>query len=110
MDNCVFCRIIRGELPADVIFESEQIIAFTDAHPLAPTHVLVVPKKHIVSLDDLTDSDTALGGELLLAIKEVAARAGVSGGYKVVTNCGESAGQVVPHLHFHVLGGKKFVP
>lgn len=110
MENCVFCKIIRKELPADVVFENEHLLAFKDIQPLAPTHILVVPKKHVASLDDLGGEDAALAGELLMGMREVAARAGVSGGYKALTNCGEPAGQVVHHLHFHILAGKKFVP
>ncbi|MCW3489332.1 histidine triad nucleotide-binding protein [Dethiobacter alkaliphilus] len=110
MEDCIFCKIVRRELPADVVFENEEIIAFKDINPMAPTHVLVVPKKHLASLDDLTGDDVGLAGNLLLAVKEVAALSGVAGGYKMLSNCGEAAGQVVPHLHFHILAGKKFVP
>lgn len=110
MENCIFCKIVRRELPANVVFENENVLAFADIHPLAPTHVLVIPKKHLSSLDDLTAADAALAGELLLGVKAVAERVGVSGGYKLVSNCGEAAGQVVHHLHFHILAGKKFVP
>ncbi|EEG78039.1 histidine triad nucleotide-binding protein [Dethiobacter alkaliphilus] len=110
MEDCIFCKIVRRELPADVVFENEETIAFKDINPMAPTHVLVVPKKHLASLDDLTGDDVGLAGNLLLAVKEVAALSGVAGGYKMLSNCGEAAGQVVPHLHFHILAGKKFVP
>ena len=109
MEHCIFCKIARGELPADVVYENEHVLAFNDINPLAPTHVLVVPKKHVASLDELPP-DTLQAGELLLAIKDVAAKIGVAGGYKVVTNCGKAAGQVVHHLHFHILAGQKFVP
>jgi len=110
MENCVFCKIVRGDLPATVIFENEHVLAFKDINPLAPTHVLLIPKRHMESLDDLADGEAALAGELLLRIKDVAAKLGVTGGYKVVSNCGEAAGQLVYHLHFHILAGKKFVP
>jgi len=110
MENCVFCKIVRGDLPATVIFENEHVLAFKDINPLAPTHVLLIPKRHMESLDDLADDEAALAGELLLRIKDVAAKLGVTGGYKVVSNCGEAAGQLVYHLHFHILAGKKFVP
>lgn len=110
MGNCVFCKIVRGDLPATVIFENERVLAFKDINPLAPTHVLLIPKRHMESLDDLADGEAALAGELLLRIKDVAAKVGVTGGYKVVSNCGAAAGQLVDHLHFHILAGKKFVP
>ncbi|MCL4464252.1 MAG: histidine triad nucleotide-binding protein [Firmicutes bacterium] len=110
MENCVFCKIVKGDLPATVIFENEHVLAFKDISPLAPTHVLLIPKRHMESLDDLPESEAALAGELLLRIKDVAAKLGVTGGYKVVSNCGEAAGQLVYHLHFHILSGKKFVP
>jgi len=108
--SCVFCKIIAREIPSDIVFEDEHAIAFNDINPLAPVHVLVVPKRHYASLDELPGNDIESAGNLLLTIKEVAAKLNVSGGYKVVTNCGEAAGQVVPHLHFHILAGKKFVP
>ncbi|NLP36517.1 MAG: histidine triad nucleotide-binding protein [Firmicutes bacterium] len=108
MENCIFCKIIRQEAPADVVYETEELLAFKDISPKAPVHVLVVPKKHLTSLDDLSAEDLQLAGKLLLGIKEVAARLGVSGGYKVLTNCGRAAGQVVDHLHFHLLAGKQF--
>ena len=100
MENCIFCKIIRQEAPADVVYETEELLAFKDISPKAPVHVLVVPEKHLTSLDDLSAEDLQLAGKLLLGIKEVAARLGVSGGYKVLTNCGRAAGQVVDHLHF----------
>ncbi|MBS4030182.1 MAG: histidine triad nucleotide-binding protein [Clostridiales bacterium] len=110
MQNCIFCKIIAREIPGDIVFEDDSIIAFRDIQPLAPVHVLVVPKEHYRSLDELPSGDLLNAGNILLAIKNVAEQLGVSGGYKVVTNCGEPAGQVVPHLHFHILAGKKFVP
>ncbi|MCR3922060.1 MAG: histidine triad nucleotide-binding protein [Firmicutes bacterium] len=110
MDNCIFCKIVRGELPADVVYENDNLLAFRDINPLAPTHVVVITKKHFTFLDDLTEAEIQLAGEILLTIKQVAHKLGVAGAYKVVTNCGERAGQMVPHLHFHVLAGKKFAP
>ena len=109
MENCLFCKIAKGELPAQIVFENETVLAFKDINPLAPTHVLVIPKTHMASFDDLPD-DADVAGKIVLGIKEAAVKIGVSGGYKVVTNCGEAAGQVVHHLHFHILSGKKFVP
>ncbi len=108
--GCVFCKIISREIPADVVFEDDKVIAFKDINPLAPVHVLVVPKEHYTSLDELPSDDKANAGHLLLAATRVAEILNVAGAYKLVTNCGESAGQVVPHLHFHILSGKKFSP
>jgi histidine triad (HIT) family protein len=110
VDNCIFCKIVRAEAPADIVYENEDLLAFRDINPQAPTHVLVVTKKHFQHLDELPAHDLQLAGRILLSIKEVAQKLGVAGGYKVLTNCGEAAGQVVPHLHFHLLAGKKFLP
>ena len=110
MDNCIFCKIAKGELPADIVYETADLLAFRDINPQAPTHVLLIPKRHFKFLDELQKDDKMLAGELLLAASEVAAKLGVAGGYKLLTNCGEEAGQVVPHLHFHLLAGKKFIP
>lgn len=110
MQDCIFCRIAAGELPAEVVFEDDETMAFKDIKPLAPVHVLVVPRRHFASLDELPEDDPLAAGRLLLTVKKVAQKLGVAGGYKVVTNCGEPAGQVIHHLHFHILAGKKFVP
>ncbi|HZK25246.1 MAG TPA: histidine triad nucleotide-binding protein [Oscillospiraceae bacterium] len=110
MDNCIFCKIVSGKAPADIVYENEDMIAFRDINPQAPTHVLVVTKQHFQYLDELPTHDLQLAGKILLTVKEVAQKLGVTGGYKVVTNCGEPAGQIVPHLHFHLVAGKKFLP
>lgn len=102
-DNCLFCSIANGD-PKNLVWENEVAAAFKDIHPKAPVHLLVVPKQHIENLDHLDDSE--LAGQLLLAVREVAHLAGVKGGWKVKINNGEEAGQVVFHLHFHILGGK----
>ncbi len=107
---CIFCRIVAREIPADIVYEDESIIAFKDINPLAPVHVLVVPRQHLDSLDALSGASRELAAELLLAAIKVAEKLGVAGAYKLITNCGAAAGQVVPHLHFHLLSGKKFVP
>lgn len=107
-DDCLFCRIIRGEIPADVVAEGESWIAFRDIQPQAPVHVLVIPRRHVESVGALDAEDTALVGELMLAAAEVARIEGVSeSGYRAVTNVGERAGQSVFHLHVHVLGGRR---
>ena len=102
----IFQRIIDREIPADIVYEDADCLAFRDIAPKAPTHVLVIPKKHIVSLDDLTEADQKLIGHLLLVVRQLARDLGLSGGYRVVANCGPDGGQSVDHLHFHVLGGR----
>ena len=104
MTDCVFCAIATGAIPAEIVAESEAWIAFRDLQPQAPVHVLVIPREHVPSLAAL--SSGGLGGELLLACAEVACSEGLDDGYRVVTNTGDDGGQAVPHLHFHVLGGR----
>jgi histidine triad (HIT) family protein len=107
-DDCLFCRIIRGEIPADVVAEGESWLAFRDIQPQAPVHVLVIPRRHVDSVESLGAEDGALAGELMLAAAEVARIEGVAGsGFRAVTNVGERAGQSVFHLHIHVLGGRR---
>lgn len=106
--DCLFCKIVAGDIPADVIFESERTIAFRDINPQAPTHVLVIPRQHIATLNDLGPADAGLVGELFLAAKQVAAAEGLAdAGYRAVMNCNEGAGQTVFHIHLHVLGGRR---
>lgn len=102
----IFQRIIDREVPADIVFEDDQCLAFRDINPQAPTHVLVIPKKPLGSLSDASAADAALLGHLLLVCSQLASRLGLGGGYRVVTNCGPDAGQSVPHLHLHLLGGR----
>ena len=107
-DDCLFCRIVRGEIPADVVAESESWLAFRDIQPQAPVHVLVIPRRHVESADSLSLEDADLAGELLMAVAEVARVEGIAeSGYRAVTNVGERAGQSVFHLHVHVLGGRR---
>lgn len=103
----IFSQIIAGEIPADVLFEDELCLAFRDINPRAPTHFLVIPKKEIVSLADLTDQDEMIVGRCLMVASRVAAEEGLDGGYRLVANTRNDGGQEVPHLHFHVLGGRK---
>ena len=106
--DCVFCRIARGEFGTEFVAETETVVAFRDVHPQAPTHVLVVPRRHIASLDALTPADRDLAAELLAVAARVARQEGiVESGYRVLTNHGPDAGQTVFHLHFHVLGGRR---
>jgi len=104
-DSCLFCRIVRHEIPATIVREDEHVVAFRDIDPKAPTHVLVIPKEHIASLNDTTDP--TLVGRLLLAAKEIALAEGIAeDGYRTIVNCGAGAGQTVFHLHLHLLGGR----
>lgn len=105
--DCVFCKIASGEIPTDAIYEDENLIAFNDLDPQAPIHFLVIPKKHITSLSTLSDSDSQLIAEIMKIIRDLAKKYDLTG-YRVVTNIGEEGGQSVPHLHFHVLGGRSF--
>lgn len=108
MSDCVFCRIASGELPSESVLEDEDVLAFRDLDPQAPTHILVIPRRHVESLDDLAEDDVELAHRLLQAVRAVARKEGVSErGYRVVTNVGDEGGQSVSHLHFHVLGGRK---
>ncbi len=108
MEDCIFCKIIKKEVPADVVYEDDEIIAFKDIQPAAPIHILVIPKKHIASLAQLTKDDETLIGRIYTVINEVASKQGVKErGYRVIVNCGEDGGQEVGHLHFHLLAGKK---
>ena len=106
MSDCVFCRIAAGEIPARKLFEDDEVVAFHDLSPQAPVHVLVIPRRHVASLDAAADGDGALLGRLLLAARRAARENGVAQGYRVVTNSGSSAGQSVFHIHLHVLGGR----
>ena len=107
MTDCLFCRILRNEIPAKKIYEDEHTFAFEDINPQAPTHVLVIPRKHISSLDDLTDADAATIGRALTRVTQIARDLHLNGdGYRVVVNHGEAAGQTVFHIHFHLLGGR----
>ena len=107
-DDCLFCRIIRGDIPADVVAEGESWVAFRDIQPQAPVHVLVIPRRHVESVESLGAEDGGLAGELMLAAAEVARIEGISeSGYRAVTNVVERAGQSVFHLHVHVLGGRR---
>ena len=106
MSDCIFCKIVAGEIPSKSVHEDDDVFAFHDLGPQAPVHVLVVPRKHIASLNDASEEDRALLGRILLTVREIAERLGVGAGYRVVNNCGASAGQSVFHIHFHLLGGR----
>lgn len=105
--DCIFCKIAAGEIPTNKVYEDEAVLAFHDIQPQAPVHVLVIPKKHLASANDLHAEDAALLGHIFSAVQNVAKSTGVAEtGYRVITNVGKDAGQAVHHLHFHVLGGK----
>ena len=106
MDDCLFCRIVAGKIPATVVYEDDDVMAINDVFPRAPFHVLVVPRKHIARLSDLEDE--SLGGRLLQAVRKVARQGGVGDNFRLVINNGDHAGQSVWHLHLHVLGGREF--
>lgn len=107
MSNCLFCKIIRGEIPSNKVYEDETILAFRDIAPMAPTHILVIPKEHIASVNEVSGENSAVVAHIFEVIPKIAAEEGLSNGYRVVSNCGPDAGQTVPHLHFHILGGKE---
>ena len=107
-ENCLFCRIIKGEIPAEKIWEDVDLIAFKDIRPVAPVHILVVPKEHIATLGDLKGGDERLGGRMLLVTSEIARKQGIAeSGYRTVINCGSDSGQIVFHLHVHLIGGRQ---
>ncbi|WP_425395216.1 histidine triad nucleotide-binding protein [Aeoliella sp.] len=104
--STIFKKIIDKEIPANIVYEDDQCLAFHDVAPQAPTHVLVIPKKEIASIDDLADDDEALVGHMWMVIRNLAKELGLGDGYRVVVNCGRDGGQSVDHLHFHILGGR----
>ncbi|MGB9743340.1 MAG: histidine triad nucleotide-binding protein [Minisyncoccales bacterium] len=106
--SCIFCQIINKEVPSEIVFEDKKIIAFKDIEPVAPVHILIVPKKHIPSINHLSHEDRELIGELFLAAQEIARQQKVAkSGYRLIFNVGPDAGQTVLHLHLHLIGGKK---
>ena len=105
-DDCLFCRIVAGEIPADTVHENDLVLAFRDINPKAPTHVLVIPKQHVGSAADLQVTDAELLARLWTTLADIADREGLTLGWRVVTNVGPDAGQSVQHLHFHLLGGR----
>ena len=107
MSNCLFCKIVSGDNPSTKVYEDELVLAFRDIAPQAPTHILVIPKEHIPSVDGITAENSAVVAHIFSQIPQIAKAEGLEQGYRVVSNCGEHAGQTVPHLHFHILGGKK---
>ena len=107
MDQCLFCKIIKGEIPSSKVFENDQVFAFRDINPQAPFHVLVVPKKHVASVAEIAQLDNDEIAACLHAVAQIASEASLTGGFRVISNCGPDACQSVPHLHFHILGGRQ---
>ena len=106
--DCIFCKIVAGEISADVLYQDDEVIAFRDINPMAPTHLLIIPKKHIPSLAQLSKADSPLIVDMINAANDLATREGVSeSGYRLVINSGKLGGQLVPHLHMHLLGGRQ---
>lgn len=108
MEDCIFCKIINKEIQSSIVYEDEEIFAFKDIHPVAPVHILVIPKKHIQSIMQIEKEDQNVVGKIYTVIKNIAKQEGVAeDGFRVIVNCGKNGGQEVPHLHFHLIGGKK---
>ena len=107
MDGCIFCKIVTGEIPADKLYEDDDVIAFRDISPQAPVHFLVIPKKHIAGPSSVTEKDEQLIGKLIRVSGDLAREHGVEDGYRIIFNNGAKAGQVVFHIHLHILGGKE---
>ena len=108
MDECIFCKIIRREMPATVVYKDKQVTAFRDIHPVAPTHILVVPNKHIASTNDVAEQNEQLLGHMLTVVKPIADQEGITeSGYRLIINTGPDANQVVFHLHLHIIGGQR---
>ena len=106
MADCIFCRIAAGEIPSNKLYEDDQLLAFYELDPQAPTHFLVIPKAHIASVAEITPQNSAVVAHIYEVIARLAAELGLEQGFRVVTNCGPQGGQTVPHLHFHVLAGR----
>ena len=107
MADCLFCKIVAGDIPSTKVYEDEQVLAFRDIAPQAPTHILVIPKNHIGSVAEVTCENSGVVAHIFEVIPQIAQAEGLTGGYRVVSNCGADAGQTVHHLHFHILGGRE---
>ncbi|HPE72579.1 MAG: histidine triad nucleotide-binding protein [Candidatus Competibacteraceae bacterium] len=108
MNDCIFCKIAAGEIPADIVYDDGEVLAFRDINPEAPVHLLLIPRRHIATLNDLSEADAALVGRLYLAGQQIAVELGVAeSGYRTVINCNRDAGQLVFHIHMHLLAGRE---
>lgn len=106
--DCLFCKIINGEIPSSKVYEDETVYAFRDIEPQAPTHILIIPKQHIKSADEIDESNSAVVAHIFEVAAKLAKQEGLKEGYRIVNNCGDLAGQTVKHLHFHLMGGREF--
>lgn len=107
MEDCLFCKIIKGEMPSAKVYEDETVYAFKDINPIAPVHVLIIPKKHIAKLEDVNEENSGVIAHIYEVVPKIAKELGLTNGFRVASNCGEDAGQTVFHIHFHLLGGRK---
>ena len=106
--SCIFCQIVAGKVPSEILYQDEEVIAFRDINPQSPTHLIIIPKRHIPSLAHLSEAESSLIGDMVNVANQLARREGISeSGYRLVINCGKQGGQLVPHLHMHLLGGRK---
>ena len=105
--NCLFCKIVAGDIPSAKVYEDDKILAFKDINPQAPVHVLVIPKEHIACVDEITEANSDVVAHIFTMIPKIAKSCGIENGYRVISNCGDDACQTVKHLHFHVIGGAK---
>ena len=107
MENCLFCKIIAGEIPSEKVYEDDEVLAFKDINPMAPVHILIIPKEHIDGADELNDSNAAVTAKIFAVASKLAKELKLINGFRIVTNVGKDGGQTVRHLHFHLLGGAK---
>jgi histidine triad (HIT) family protein len=108
MNGCIFCRIVEGDAPGEIVYRDDVVTAFRDINPVAPVHVLIVPNRHFPSLNDMTTEDEALAGRMLLVARKLAKQEGIhESGYRLIVNTGSHGGQVIPHLHLHLIGGQR---
>lgn len=108
--DCIFCQIVAGNIPSQILYQDEQVIAFSDIHPVAPTHLIITPRKHIASLAELPENEITLVGHMVLVANRLAREIGIAEkGYRLVINSGKEGGQVVPHLHLHLIGGRRLI-
>ena len=106
--DCIFCQIVAGKVPSEILYQDEEVIAFRDIHPVAPTHLVIIPRRHIPSLIHLSEGDLSLVGHMVNTANQLAKREGIAeSGYRLVINCGKEGGQLVPHLHMHLIGGRR---
>ena len=107
--DCIFCKIISGEIPSEKVYESDKVVAFKDINPMAPVHILIIPKEHIKSVEEIDESKKELMGHIIYIASKLAKEKGLDNGFRIVNNCGEDGGQTVGHIHFHILGKRKLL-